>query len=210
MLAVVRAVSYEVPSNKKINLPADNKADFMCRYAYKTYKSHFACFKCHKTFKQATFTDILDRVGKLDYSEKLRKKPANELSAKESAILKNLDATYKRLKVKCPQCGGYMADLGLDFKSPKKTALKEWKIIECLFRVGKCFYSCGCTGIGYIPQKRNDYLSYLEHTLKEYEQSLKYYQNSTKEDYPDRSQRIKYWGDKIKLIKAELSKRSVA
>lgn len=31
----------------------------MCRYAGKTYKSHYACFKCRKSFKQADSSDIL-------------------------------------------------------------------------------------------------------------------------------------------------------
>ncbi|RXM37917.1 hypothetical protein BOQ62_19655 [Chryseobacterium sp. CH21] len=36
----------------------------MCRYAEKTYKSHYVCFKCRKSFKQQDAYDIIKRVEK--------------------------------------------------------------------------------------------------------------------------------------------------
>ena len=46
----------------------------MCRYAQKTYKPHFACFECRKSFKQAPFEDKLLKEGLLKHYNELRKK----------------------------------------------------------------------------------------------------------------------------------------
>ncbi len=35
----------------------------MCRYAYKTYKTHFACFECRKVFKKTPIEDYLKQQG---------------------------------------------------------------------------------------------------------------------------------------------------
>lgn len=44
----------------------------MCRYAGKIYKSHFVCFRCRKSFKQTHSSDILERVRKDKYFNKIR------------------------------------------------------------------------------------------------------------------------------------------
>jgi len=182
----------------------------MCRYAFKTYKSHFACFNCRKTFKQAPYSDLLQRIGRAAYYEKLKRKPIKQLNDGEIVMLTNFDKNYKDREIKCPQCGSYMADLGLDFKSPKKTALKEWKIIEGLYTIGRSFYSCGCNGIGYIPKKPQDYHIYLKTLLRDYENSIAYYQNKTIEEYKDKAERIKYWSDQVQVVKAELSRQQLS
>lgn len=46
----------------------------MCRYAFSTYKLHFACFKCRKVFKQPAPLDLLKRDDKLVRYEQLRSK----------------------------------------------------------------------------------------------------------------------------------------
>ncbi len=179
----------------------------MCRYAFKTYKSHFACFSCRKTFKQAPYTDLLQQIGKADYYEKLSRKPIKQLTEKERSQLANIDKNYKDREIKCPECGNYMADLGLDFKSPKKTAVKEWKIIEELYTIGISFHSCGCQGIGYIPQNPKEYKLYLNNILREYENSIAYYQKQTPEECRDKTERIKYWSERTETIKAELARQ---
>ena len=179
----------------------------MCRYAFKTYKSHFVCFNCRKTFKQAPYSDLLQRIGKAEYYGKLRLKSIKQLSDKEVAVLADFDKNYKEREIKCPQCAGYMADLGLDFKSPKQIAVKEWKIIEGLYTIGKSFYSCGCNGIGYIPQNPKDYMLYLQNVLGDYENQIVYYQNKKLDEYRDKAERIKYWSDRVQTIKAELSRQ---
>lgn len=67
---------------------------------------------------------------------------------------------------KCPDCRGLMADIGLDFESPKKDDLKKWEHIKSLYAVGITFHSCGCSGPGYIPDSKEKLKGYLE-TLKE-------------------------------------------
>lgn len=70
--------------------------------------------------------------------------------------------------------------------------------------MGKTFFSCGCDGIGYIPQNEKDYKNYLEKVLTDYENSIKFYQNSTSEEYLDRIERINYWSEKKLKIQTEL------
>lgn len=98
-----------------------------------------------------------------------------------------------------------MADLGKDFKAPKKTAVKEWKIIESLFKTGKYFHTCGCDGIGYIPKNPNDYKIYLKTILQSYEESLISCQNKPIEEFTDKNEEINYWSDKIQKIKTEIT-----
>jgi uncharacterized C2H2 Zn-finger protein len=182
----------------------------MCRYAFKTYKSHFACFNCRKTFKQAHYSDLLRRIGKSQYYKKLLGKPIHKLTEKEKLVLANLGENFKDRSVKCPECGNYMADLGLDFKSPRKQAVKEWKIIEGLYTIGKSFYSCGCNGIGYIPQNPRDYKAYLKNLLQEYEGDISYCQNQTLDEYKDKAERINHWSEQAQEIKQELEKQKFA
>jgi hypothetical protein len=182
----------------------------MCRYAFKTYKSHFACFNCRKTFKQAPYSDLLQRIGKSQYYNKLRQKPGNQLTEKEMSQLADFDKNYTDREIKCPECGYYMADLGLDYKSPKKTAIKEWKIIEGLYVIGKSFHNCGCNGIGFIPKNHKDYEIYLKNVLHDYEKSITYYQNKTLVEYPDKAERIGYWKDKVTTIKIELARQGLS
>ncbi|MTI29256.1 hypothetical protein [Xanthovirga aplysinae] len=137
----------------------------MCRYAFKTYKIHFACFDCRKSFKKAPIEDLAIQNGDWeDYKEVFW----NISSGKNKKLLKEnpekveyLTEKYKNRKEKCPECGGLMADLGLDFKAPKKDKVKEWEIIRGLYRSGKTFYSCGCDGIGYVPKDKKAYKDYL-------------------------------------------------
>jgi hypothetical protein len=115
----------------------------MCRYAMTSYKPHFACFDCRKTFKRRLIGDMLK-----GYSKDREEVPA-----------------------KCPECANLMANMGLDFESPKKKDLKAWKHIETLYKVGITFHSCGCSGPGYIPRDSDELINnfskikavYIEH-----------------------------------------------
>lgn len=75
-------------------------------------------------------------------------------------------------EAKCPQCGELMANMGLDFESPKKDNLKEWNHIKDLYSVGIIFHSCGCTGPGYIPKDKDRLIKYLEEIISEYNKQL--------------------------------------
>lgn len=107
----------------------------MCRYGINSYKPHYACFKCRKTFKRRLLIDI-------------------DLNAAKEKV-------WEHVPYKCPQCSHVMANMGLDFESPKKTDQKAWKHIESLFTSGITFHSCGCSGPGYIPKDKEKLIEYL-------------------------------------------------
>lgn len=107
-------------------------------------------------------------------------------------------------KFKCPQCGQPMADLGLDFRAPKKTDLKAWRAIAGMYRIGHNFHSCGCSGIGFIPKNLVEYQVYLKKRLKIYEQSLEQVQALFDSQPDEKHKAVRYWASKIDLIKCEM------
>ncbi len=94
----------------------------MCRYAFKVYKNTYACFTCRKGFKRRLDEDIMPHHRREDNS------------------------------VTCPDCGGKMKNLGLDLRLPARKANEKWSAIEYLSTHNYNFYSCGCWGIGPVPQ----------------------------------------------------------
>ncbi len=112
----------------------------MCKYAMVLYKPHYACFNCRKTFKRRLQVDIKRGINTGDEN-----KPAT-----------------------CPECGNVMADMGLDFKSPKKTDVKAWDHLSTLYTVGITYHSCGCTGPGYVPKNSDELIDYLIRVRSEY------------------------------------------
>ncbi|WP_282628420.1 hypothetical protein [Empedobacter sedimenti] len=126
----------------------------MCRYAIKTYKAHYACFKCQKTFKRKRLQDL-------------------DENATENIIF----------EAKCPQCSSLMADMGLDFEAPKKTNHKAWKNLENLYEVGITFHNCGCGGNGYVPKNKAELLAYLEKSRASYYQYKACYTDQQGFDY---------------------------
>lgn len=182
----------------------------MCRYAFKKYKIHFVCFDCRKTFKKPPNEDLAKRNGDWDVYQKaywnLNIGQKNKFRKENIELVKSLDEKYHNRKEKCPDCGGVMRDMGLDFKAPKKDKIKEWKIIEGLVRIGRVFHSCGCNGIGYIPKKKKDYINYLVCQRNYYQDRLtnrdaKLHKENTK-DYINRFSQM------ISLIDLELIKIS--
>lgn len=55
-----------------------------------------------------------------------------------------------------------MADMGSDFKAPKKSDIKQWKKVRLLFEQGFTFHSCGCCGPGYRPAELREVYSFIE------------------------------------------------
>jgi hypothetical protein len=124
-----------------------------------SYKPHYACFACRKTFKRRLLGDVLD-----GYSKDIQEKPAI-----------------------CPECSSVMADMGLDFKSPKKKDTKAWNHIATLYSVGVTFHSCGCSGPGYIPNDKEqlkDHFIGIKNTYLEHQ----YFWARRKEDPETQSQ----------------------
>lgn len=123
----------------------------MCRYAQYSYKPHYACFNCRKTFKRRLLYDI-DRK-----------------KAKEK----------ETVSAKCPECGELTANMGLDFKSPKKEDIKAWKYLKTLYTVGITYHSCGCSGPGYIPNTTEKLIEYFEEKKQNYIKEMRFWINRT-------------------------------
>lgn len=175
----------------------------MCRYAYKTYKRHYACFDCRKSFKEATPEDLA-RNSKdwADYNKAFIRWNSKKFAEAHPEKVEYLEETYRNRKFKCPECSEIMANLGLDFKAPKKDKVKEWKILRGLYKLGHSFSSCGCDGPGFIPKNKANYLAYLEKRKKGYEEKLSS-KNEKVGDY-DKKDFIAYWGRLIKAIDLEM------
>ncbi len=109
-----------------------------------SYKPHYACFNCRKTFKRRLMADV-------------KKGEASVFEAK------------------CPQCGEFMVNMGLDFESPKKDDIKKWEHIKSLFSVGITFHSCGCSGPGYIPNSKEKLVEYFEGIKKRYLENMDFW-----------------------------------
>ena len=155
----------------------------MCRYAFKTYKPHFVCFDCRKTFKQPLIEDMIIQNGDWDKYQQAFINPHSSWNFKYSTkedfqkdnneLVDYLQKKYLDKKYLCPNCRQEMFNIGLDFKAPKKEKIKEWEIVKRLYYLGRTFHSCGCDGPGYIPRNKTDYLTYLSNIKIEYEQNLK-------------------------------------
>jgi DNA-directed RNA polymerase subunit RPC12/RpoP len=94
----------------------------MCRYAFHAYKDTYACFSCRKGFKRVREEDLLPK------------------------------SIHPDRKAKCPDCGLAAANLGKDLKLPRKFQTEQWAAIEYLFNNQFNFFTCGCEGLGVIPQ----------------------------------------------------------
>lgn len=175
----------------------------MCRYAEKRYKLHYVCFDCRKTFKQPLIEDMVMQngdwhayqlaypVSKSEKSEKFR----NE----NPELIRRFEEQYRNKKQKCPDCGAEMYNVGRDFKSPKKDKIREWEIVRGMYKIGHTFESCGCHGPGYIPQKKADYIQYLENVKSAYENAL----SDRSMDYTAASELteyLDYWNARLLLV----------
>lgn len=124
-----------------------------------------------------------------------------------------------------------MADMGLDFESPKKDDLKKWEHIKSLYSVGITFHSCGCSGPGYIPNSKEKLIEYFEDIKETYFKNLDFWRNriepSTKKEQEKDSNKnwfelsrvssnykkevvknqegIDYWLERVRNIEAKIS-----
>jgi len=112
----------------------------MCRYAYAgPYKDRYACFVCRKAFKRRKAEDL----------------PARMRVAGEAG---------SRAVVRCPDCGGAMNNMGMDFAAPRRADVRQWRKVELLFERGVAFGSCGC-GPGLRPVAPREVGVFLEDEL---------------------------------------------
>ncbi len=63
---------------------------------------------------------------------------------------------------RCPGCGQWLVSLGRDFKPPRRSDIKAWKVVERLYQNSVIFDSCGCSGPGWRPTQHRDVDSFLK------------------------------------------------
>ena len=108
-------------------------------------------------------------------------------------------------EAKCPQCGALMADMGLDFASPKKDDIKKWELLKKMFTVGITFHSCGCSGPGYIPTSSETLTAYFYTILENYHQELDFWRNNVGQKKENEIEQAKqYWLNKINEVEQKL------
>lgn len=56
----------------------------------------------------------------------------------------------------CPQCGGPVEAMGLDFKAPPTDDVAQWEKVRVLADHGLRYTSCGCGGPGPRPEHLRD------------------------------------------------------
>lgn len=182
----------------------------MCRYALVDYKQTYACFACRKVFKKVTLTDYLRQHGlskKFDKLTNCRKKSEQiELEQKYGTTADNIINEYQQKICKCPDCGGEMANMGMDFKAPKIQDIKEWKIIEGMYQIGAIYQTCGCHGFGYVPKNINDYVEYLNNHLSAYRSRLDDVINDESLTSFQRKEQSRYWSKRIESVSEELDR----
>jgi hypothetical protein len=183
----------------------------MCRYArYGPYKSHFACFHCRKAFKQPPIGDWFAVRGRGFVYKKLSGLWSDKarLERRETELgvrLCDLEAEYKSAAHLCPECNQPMVDMGLDFKPPRQSDEKAWRILSGMFRVGHAFHTCGCDGPGYIPQAPADYRRYLEERRQNFSDQLNRVHQSPELSAEAKREAGDYWLDRISRIDAEMT-----
>lgn len=180
----------------------------MCRYAFKTYKPHFVCFSCRKTFKQPILEDRIIQNGDLDNYRKAYLNydtPKSKQYREEHPILiRRFEKLYRNKKYMCPHCSREMHSIGKDFKAPKKHKIKEWMVVESMYSLGNTFHTCGCSGPGYIPKNKIDHLANLFEIRKEYQ--LKLQERGDKIIHKKLNEYLDYWSKKLNSIYLEIVK----
>jgi hypothetical protein len=182
----------------------------MCRYAFKHYKSHFICFECRKTFKKAMAYDLARQHGELRRLERLSTVPIRGSERKKieeeyGTTYKELMAHYTAMVSRCPQCGNQMADVGLDFKAPRKSDLRGWRILRDFYRQGNQWYTCGCNGPGFIPRNKSDYFLDLKAKKRWYLNRLAVF-TTGKETASNPLEERQYWSSRLEAVNAELER----
>ena len=116
--------------------------------------------------------------------------------------LDEMESTYQQLICKCPDCGGQLANFGMDFPVPKKKDVKGWKIAQGLFELGAVFQTCGCTGLGFVPKSKPEYLEYLDQKLNHYQNKLVELKNEIGLSSYQRNEIGQYWQSRVLLVES--------
>ncbi|WP_240751461.1 hypothetical protein [Flagellimonas onchidii] len=111
---------------------------------------------------------------------------------------------------KCPECGNLMANMGLDFESPKKSDVKAWVHTKNLYESGITYHSCGCSGPGHVPKDKKRLIAFLDKLKLEYIEHRRFWsnriepQNQNGKDKVNLDKAVKYWSEKIDLLESRL------
>ncbi|MDR0779944.1 MAG: hypothetical protein LBF16_04515 [Pseudomonadales bacterium] len=84
----------------------------------------YACFKCRKCFKRPQFYGAINRFMSTE-QQTAQWKEAKDFEA---------NRTYR-----CPDCGGPVHYMGIDFKAPRKANVRAWQEAETFIASGKLF-----------------------------------------------------------------------
>ncbi len=127
----------------------------MCRYGSKSYRPHFVCFDCRKTFKKVRVEDYIAQRGRGGVYERLMRyvsgsEKARDLKLRFGAEMEKMKADYNAIIGVCPLCGTSMASMGMDFRAPPTDDKNAWTIARKLYDNGFSFQSCGCE-VGFTP-----------------------------------------------------------
>jgi hypothetical protein len=185
----------------------------MCRYAmYGPYKSHYACFACRKAFKQPPIGDYFAAAGQnrnsyAELAELWSVGSRDDFERRQQQLgmrLAELEAEYGAAIRKCPDCSQPMIDMGLDFKSPRRSDTRAWRTLQGMYRTGHAFHTCGCNGPGWIPKSSADYKRYLDSHRSDYVKQLSHVEIQ-EQLTPDRKREAaEYWANRIEAIDMEL------
>ena len=107
----------------------------------------------------------------------------------------------------CPQCGQEMNNMGLDFKPPRQSDRRAWKVLEELFYVGEKFHSCGCSGPGYRPRTPRTLVQYLERQRQDHQAFVQHVGRKVamNEAPPEH---LAYWKKRLKAVEQILASRN--
>jgi hypothetical protein len=127
-----------------------------------------------------------------------------EVEIQFGVTLDELESRYRDAAFNCPECKQPMANLGLDFKAPRKSDIRAWKAIQKVYRLGHAFQTCGCNGPGYVPASEHEYQDYLELMRETYINHAKNYESSSGTNSEDRKAAAIYWRSRVAAIESAM------
>jgi hypothetical protein len=184
----------------------------MCRYGFHLYKNHFACFSCRKAFKQPPIEDYFAVQGRHQYAELARvwresvREGQRQRTEELGLELEAFEREYRETTHKCPACGRPMIDMGKDFKPPRQSDVKAWRVMHGMYTTGHTFQTCGCNGPGWIPKSRSDYRSYLTAQRNYYSKQQEYAEEDATTTTEQKCSAASYWKSCVDAVDAELTK----
>ncbi len=106
----------------------------------------------------------------------------------------------------CPHCRRQLADMGLNFKAPKKNDLRAWAVASSLFEAGETFESRGCCGPTYRPREPRMLAQYFDDRHRELSAHLSRWVSDR--DEPRRAEAIENLRTQLARLEAARSKLS--